>query len=197
MVPLGGSALHPHRAQRLHEQVAAALVDAAHLAHAVLRAGERRGGGALHGAEHARVHVGLEAPVRVDDLVVADDGAGAPAGHVVALREAEDLDPDVRGSRRRQEARRHVAVVGDVGVGVVVDHDDVVRLREGDQPREEVVFDHGARRVVRVAHEDHLRLLERLRGDRIEVGQEAVLGHADGTVHGAASARMGPVTYTG
>ena len=110
--------------------------------------------------EHARVHVGLESPEGIHHLPVADDRAGTPPCHVVALGEREELDTHVLGTRSLEEAGRHVAVEGDVGVGVVVHHHQVVRFGEVHQPGEEVVLDNGSRGVVGIADEEHLGLGE-------------------------------------
>ena len=51
-------------AQRADHEVAPARVDRAHLAHGVLRPGERLGAGQLDRLEQARVDVRLQPPVR-------------------------------------------------------------------------------------------------------------------------------------
>ncbi len=75
-----------------------------------------------------------------------------------------------------EERRRAVAVVGDLGVGVVVDDDDVVAPGEIDDPGEEVVLDDAARGVVRVVDEHQPGARGHVGRDRVEVGLEAELG---------------------
>ena len=107
--------------------------------------------------------------------MVADREADTPAGHVEGLGEAEELHAHVLGARGGQEARSHVAVVGEFGVGVVVDHGDVVLLGERHHPLEEVVLDHRAGGVVGIADEQDLGPPGVFLADRVQVGQEAVL----------------------
>ena len=71
-----------------------------------------------------------------------------------------------------------VAVEADLGVGVVVDDEQVVLLGERDRAIEVLVVGDGRGRVVGVAQEHHLGLGEHLGRGRLEVGEEAVLlGH--------------------
>ena len=93
-----------------------------------------------------------------DHLAVADREADAPARHVVALREREELDADVLGARHLQEARRLVAVEAEVGVGEVVHHQHVVLARELDDALEEGEVDDLGGRVVREVEDQQLRL---------------------------------------
>ena len=141
------------RRARRDDQVATARVDLVHLAERLGRPLERGDAGELNRLEEAGVDVRLQAPVGLDRLGVADDRRAAPAGHVVALREAEDLDADVLGARRLQEARRDVAVVGRLRVGVVVDDEDLVLAGELDDALEQPVGRDRAGRVVRVVEE--------------------------------------------
>ena len=68
---------------------------------------------------------------------VADHESDAPAGHVVALREGEELDGDVFGAGDLEDAGRLVAVEGDVGVGEVVDEVEAVLAGQLDEAGEE------------------------------------------------------------
>ena len=170
--------LEPDRGERLGEQVAPPLVDGRHLAREVARLGQRDRRRMLNGLEHAGVEVRLQLPVALDHLRVAGDEAGAPARHVPALREREDLDADLLRARRLEEARRAVAVEAELGVGVVVDDDQVVRARELDRALEVAGLDDGAGRVVRVVEEEQVRAREHVGRDRVELGQEALLGLA-------------------
>ena len=104
---------------------------------ALLRAFERGDGGDLDGREGAVVEVALEAREGGDEHRVADHEADAPAGHVVALRQSEELDGDVFGAGNLEDAGRLVAVEGDVGVGEVVDEIEAVLAGELDEAREE------------------------------------------------------------
>ena len=134
---LWGLHLDADVAQGVHHQVAAPLVDSAHLFDLLARPSQGRGPRELHRLEEPGVDVGLQPPVRLDRLGVAEDRGAAPTGHVVALGEREDLDPDLLRSGCCQETRRDVAVVGDLGVGVVVDDEDLVTPGELHDPLEE------------------------------------------------------------
>src|SRR6185437_3038277 len=87
----------------------------------------------------------------------------------------EDLDADVFRTRRLQEARREVAVVAELRVGVVVDDDEVVRAGELDRALEVAVPHDRTGRVVRVVEEEQVRPPKHVRRDRVEIGQEPVL----------------------
>jgi len=92
------------------------------------------------------------------------------------------LDDDVLGAFHLKHARRIVAVVGDLGIREVAADGYIVVLRELHGVLEELQRSRGAGGVVRVVEEHQLGILRRIRGDRGEVGQEAVLrqqGHLD------------------
>ena len=100
-------------------------------------------------------------------LPVAHGEAHPPSGHVERLGEAEELHPDILGAGGRQEARGHVAIEGEFGVGVVVDHGDVVFLGESHHALEEVaaLLHDAGRGVVRVADEHELGPTGHVSGD--------------------------------
>ncbi len=162
-------------AERRDDQVAAAGVGRVLLGERLGRACQRGDAGQLQRLVEARVDVGLQPPVGLDRVGVAEDRGDPPAGHVVALGEREDLHPDLLGAGRGEEAGRDVAVVGRLRVSVVVDDEDLVLAGKGDDFLEEPVGDDRPGRVVRVVDEHHLRLLERGGRDRREVGREAPL----------------------
>ena len=163
-------------AQGGDDEVAAARVGLVHPLQRAARALQGGGAGQLHRLEEAGVDVGLQPPVGLDRLGVAEDRGAAPAGHVEALGEREDLDADLLGAGRGEEAGRDVAVVGRLRVGVVVDDEDLVLAGEGDDHLEEALGDDRAGRVVRVVEEHQPRLGGDVGGDRAEVGREAELG---------------------
>ena len=76
-----------------------------------------------------------------DEHGVADHESDAPAGHVVALRQREELDGDVFCAGDFKHAGRLVAVEGDVGVGEVVDEMEAVFAGQFDEAGEEGQFD--------------------------------------------------------
>src|SRR5207237_9606235 len=117
----------------------------------------RHTGRPLTRLEHARVEIRLELPVALDDLGVARYEAGAPAGHVPALRRGEDLDADLLRPPRLEEARRAVTVEGDLRVRVVVDDHQVVLAGEFDGALEEAGLHDRAGRIVGVVEEEHVR----------------------------------------
>ena len=119
------------------EHVAAAAVGVADLRDALLRPFERGDGRDLDGREGAVIEVALEAGEGGDELLVADHESDAPAGHVVALRQREELDRDIFGAGNLHDAGRLVAVEGDVGVGEVLDEIEAVLAGKLDEAREE------------------------------------------------------------
>ena len=158
-------------------EVAAARVVHVHLGLVAVGVGRQRGhGGELHRLEHARVDVGLQPPVGVDGGGVAEDGRAPPAGHVVALGQREDLDPDLLRARRGQERGGDVPVEGGLRVGVVVHDEHTGLLRELDHAVEEALGHDRAGGVVGVVEEQQLRLLGDRGRDGVEVRGEAALG---------------------
>jgi len=67
-----------------------------------------------------------------DDLGVAGDEPETAAGHVASLRERDELDRHVGGSRYLEGARGAVAVERDVTVGETADDDHVMSPGEVD-----------------------------------------------------------------
>jgi len=70
------------------------------------------------------VEVALDAAQRADQLGTADHEADPPAGHVVALRQREELHGDLFCAGDFEDGGRAVAVEDQVGVGEVVDDVD-------------------------------------------------------------------------
>ena len=94
---------------------------------------------------------------RADQLAVADHEADAPAGHVVALREREELDRDVFRAGNLHDRRRAVAVEDEIGVGEIVEEIDLLRAAEGDDALKESRVDDLRRGVRREVEQQHLR----------------------------------------
>jgi hypothetical protein len=123
--------------EAVDQDVAAGFVICNDFGYTFLRAVEGGDGGDLDGGEGAVVEVALDAAERGDELLVADHEADAPAGHVVALGEGEELDGDVLGAGDFEDGGRAVAVEDQVGVGEVVDDVDAEVLAQRDQALEE------------------------------------------------------------
>src|SRR5712692_115049 len=89
--------------EAVHQHVAPLLMQPDDLAHAGLVAFERDDGGNLDGLEGAVVEVGLDARQGIYHAGIAAHEAHPPAGHVVRLRQRENLHPDILGPGRRKE----------------------------------------------------------------------------------------------
>jgi hypothetical protein len=126
MVALGRATGQPGLVQAFDQHVAAQAVVFADLVDALLRPFKGVNGRDLDGRERAVVEVALEPRERVDEHRVADHEADAPAGHVVTLRQGEELDGDIFGAGNLEDAGRLVAVEGDVGVGQILDEVEAV-----------------------------------------------------------------------
>ena len=130
--------------------------------------------GDLHRLEDPVVVIALDRLERGQHVAVASREADPPAGHVVALGHRRELAADALGPLHRQEARRLVAVEADVAVGEVVDHEEAVLLRQGDDLLEERLLHHGCRRVVRVVEHQDLGPGIQAFADPCDVGQKRV-----------------------
>ncbi len=171
---LRGSDLHADLAQGGDHQIAPPLVDHVPLFHERLVARERRDAGVLDRLEDAAVDIRLHLAEGGDGRRVSDHHPDAPAGHVVALGEGVELDPNLLGPGHLKEALRAVTVVAHLRIGVVVAHENVVLRCEVDHLLEEAVGSHRAGRVVGVADPHQLGPAHDVRGDRVQVGQEVV-----------------------
>ena len=129
----------------------------------------------LDGVEDSGVGVFLHLADRGDQLRIPDGHADPPARHVVGLGEGVELDAHLLRPVGGQEAEPLLAVEDHLAVGVVVADGDVVRLREGDQPVEELPGCAGAGRVVRVIEEHPPRLFHDLRRNLLEHRKVGVL----------------------
>ncbi len=110
----------------------------------------------LDGREGAVVEVALEAREGVDEHRIADHEADAPAGHVVALGQSEELDGDIFCAGNFEDAGRLVAVEAEVGVGEVVDEMEAVLAGQLDEAREERQVDALRGRVRREVDDERL-----------------------------------------
>ena len=107
----------------------------------------------LDRVEDPGVRVFLHLADRGDELRIPDGHADPPARHVVGLREGVELDAHLLRPFGGEKTEPFLAVENDLAVRVVVADGDVVRLREGDEPVEELPRRAGAGRVVRVVQE--------------------------------------------
>jgi hypothetical protein len=166
---LGDAGPHEHRRlrpldrpagarQAVAQHVAAALIGAADVGHALLRPVERVNRRHLDRCEDAVVGVALEARQRAHHLAIPDREAHAPARHVVALGQREELDSDLLGALHLQEARRLVAIERQVRVSEVVDHQHACLAREPDDALEEWALDDGRGRIVGERKRQQFRL---------------------------------------
>ena len=93
-----------------------------------------------------------------DEGLVAERVADAPARHRVGLGEAVEEDRALLHAGQGREADVLLAAVRQVAVDLIGDDDEVVLLGKGRDGQEVLARHDGARRVVRVADEQRLRL---------------------------------------
>ena len=128
-----GFSLPAEAVETSNERVAAAAVDLGDVGDALLRAFEGADAGDLERGKGAVVEVAFDTAESGHDLGIADHEADAPAGHVVGLRQREELDGDVLRAGDLHDGGRLVTVKGDVGVGEVVHEPDTELFAQGDQ----------------------------------------------------------------
>ncbi len=109
------------------------------------------------------------------DLSARVEEADAPAGHAVRFREREDADDAIADVGQRSGRHALGIVVEKVLVDLVRDDDEVVRGRERGDPLDLRAGIHGARRVVRIAEENHGRSPRHGSLERIRVEPEVLL----------------------
>ncbi len=109
---------------------------------------------------------------RVDEVLVADHEADAPARHVVALRHREELDRDVARAFDLHDRRRLPAVERDVRIREIVHDVDAVLAGERDDLLEERQLDALRRRIRREVDDEHLRLRKAHLDRLLELGEE-------------------------
>ena len=123
--------------------------------------------------------------VRFHHQRVAGHKSKTPAGHVVRLAHRMQFDADIFCAGRGKE-RERFALEDQRRVRRVVDDDDVVLLREGDDLGEELRRRRSSGRIVRIVEHQRLGLLQHIRGNAVEIGQEIVLLEQRQIVDGAA-----------
>ena len=166
--PLRGRHVHADLLQHAAHQVAAALVDRAHL---LGRPRVQGGcGGQLYCLEDAGVDVRLQLPIGLYGGPVAHDRRRTPARHVPALRQREHFDAHVLGAWGLQEARRHIAVERGLRVRGVVHDQHIVLAAERNGLLEEAVGDDRPGRVVGVVQVQEPRPLAVAGRDRFRSG---------------------------
>ena len=115
----------------------------------------RQNRGDLDRLEHPVVQVALDPRQRRDHPRIPHAVAHPPAGHVVALRQGVELDPDLLRARHLQEAGRLVAVEPQIGVREIVHHHELVVLGEGDDMGRGEEVAEAAERVDRQQQPEH------------------------------------------
>ena len=102
------------------DPVATSLVQGPTLGDRLLRSGQRCDRGTLEGDEDPGAHVLLQPRHPRHELLVSEHEAEPPARHAVALREREELDPDLARARLGKKASRRAPVEDEIAVGEVV-----------------------------------------------------------------------------
>jgi hypothetical protein len=177
--------------QPLGEHVAPPLIGLAHVFDALLRAFEGDHRRHLDRREGAVVVIALDAHQRPAQLFVADHVADPPAGHVVALGHGEELDRDLARARDLQDRRCLIAVEDDIGVGQVMDHQNVVLPGQRDDALEEFEVYAAGGRIARKAENHHLRFRRRLDDAALQLGEKSTSG-VIGTERMSAPAMIAP-----
>src|SRR3989338_2992949 len=164
---------HPAQfVQALDQDIAPLPILLGDVQYALLVAFQGGDGSDLQRGEGAVVVVALDPRQGVDQFRVADHKADAPAGHVVALGQGEELHGYVLGSRHLHDRGGLPAVVDDVGIGQVVDHQDIVLLGQGHHALEEIQLHALGGGVGRKAQDHHLRLGNGFADGPFQFGEE-------------------------
>ena len=172
--------------QAFDENVAALAIEGAHLGHAILRAGESRGGGDLDGGEGAVIEIGFHAGQCGDEARVAGGEAHAPARHGIGFGHRGEFDRDVFGTRHLQHGGRRVAVKIDLRVGEVRDDENAGFFGECHQLLIEIQVRHVGGGVGREVDDQGGRLGDGVAHRAVDGGQHRLAGlGGDGADGGA------------
>src|ERR1700750_2490537 len=102
--------------QSADKYVASPAIVLTDFAHTLLGALQRENGRNLNWSECSVVEITFETGQGGNQLLVAHHKAHTPPGHVVALREGEELDSDFSSTRNLQNGRSLVSIETDVSV---------------------------------------------------------------------------------
>ena len=94
---------------------------------------------------------------RRDHFAIANRKPHAPARHVVALRQREELDADIFRAGHLHHRRRLVTVEAQVRVREILRDHDVVFARELNHPLHKMQIDGRGGRIMRKVHDEELR----------------------------------------
>src|SRR6266446_3909081 len=163
--------------ETLDEDIPAAPMELDDVSHHRLLTLEGDDGRDLDRLEGAVVQIRLDPGQRVDHARIAADEAHPPARHVVGLGHGEELHPHVLGPRHLEERGGLVAVEGEVRVGEVVHHHQVMLLGELHHLDEEVAVYAHRGRIVGEGQDQELGLGPGQLGGLLEAGEEIVAGN--------------------
>ena len=127
------------RGEGRDDPVATRLVQGSPLGHRLLRAGQCCDRRPLQRDEDPGAHVLLQPRHPRHELLVSEHESEPPARHAVALREREELHPDLARARLGEKALRPAAVEDEVAVREVVEDGSVRPVGEGDRLGEDAV----------------------------------------------------------
>ena len=99
----------------------------------------------------------------------------SPADHVISLAHRVDFDTDIDRTGRLQEAAR-LSVKGEQDVRRILDNDEFFFFCQRDDFLKELGRCRSAGGRVGIVHDQQLGATVNIIGDRIQVGQEMVLG---------------------
>ena len=126
----------------------------------------------------------LDARQRADQFRITDHETDAPAGHVVAFRQGEELHRNVFRPRHLHDRRRFPAVIDDIGIGQIVDHQHVVLLGQRHHPLEEIQLHALRSRVGREAEDHHFRTRDGFPNGALQLTEEIHAVHQRHRTHG-------------
>lgn len=127
----------------------------------------------------------LDARQRADQFRITDHETDAPAGHVVAFRQGEELHRNVFRPRHLHDRRRFPAVIDDIGIGQIVDHQHVVLLGQRHHPLEEIQLHALRSRVGREAEDHHFRTRDGFPNGALQLTEEIHAVHQRHRTHWA------------
>ena len=123
------------------QHIATALILFGNIAHALLIALQRSYRRHLQWSKSPVVMIAFDTSEGIHQSLITHHKANAPAGHVIAFRQGKELDGDISRAGHLHDGGRFPAVIHDIGIGQIVDDQNVILLRQSDNLFKEIQFD--------------------------------------------------------
>src|SRR5437588_7943392 len=134
-----------------------------------------RNSGIVNGTEYTNINMNLHTANSIDKIRITYQHTHTEACHIIRLTQGVQFDCHFVGSRNLQDAHRAEIAKIDLGIGHIVDNDQVMALRKCYSLLKKTTVGTGSGRIVRVVQPQETRPGQHILRNTIQVWKIAIL----------------------